>query len=155
MEREIYIYSGSTGINLYYEFSLFCYDDLPVVFVATDSERHLFLCNCTEFRFGKQEWIIGKTSVNSLRRVLDGSLTVRDALHAESEEVIRATCDLATGTFTQQQVRFVTLTEWELPAADSFVRFPETDRHHVPIRQIIDREHHIPKRKTNDQFANH
>ena len=34
MDKEAYIHAGSTGVDLYYVFSLLDYDELPIMFVV-------------------------------------------------------------------------------------------------------------------------
>ena len=120
--KKPYIERGENGINFYYEFSLLDYLDIPIVFICSDEASNLYLCNCTEFRFGKQLWTIAKTSFNVIESLLDSKITVYTALNYTNGLVYIAECDLSTNVFKQDIVKFESLPDNRLPKKDSFLK---------------------------------
>ena len=124
--NEAYIPATDGGFDLYYLFSILEYDYIPIVFIAKDANGVLYLCDCVECR-GDQQWTIAKTSIKTIRKVLNKELSVYDALKEYGDDIIVVTFGCESESFTQKKVRFDDLTEEDLPDKDSFITCPERD----------------------------
>ncbi len=112
--------SKSYDKNFYFEFSLCEYDGIPIVFVATDDDRSLYLCECTDMRFGEQNWTIAATTGKTIRELIDQQITLYEGLKRNAS-VILVKCDLSTRVFTHQITPFAQLTSEDIPEENSFV----------------------------------
>lgn len=112
--------SGKNSRNYYYEFSLCEYDQIPIVFVATDIQKNLYLCECTDMRFGEQNWTIATTTARTIRELIDQRITLYEALKRGTSIVV-VTCDLSQKSFTHRIATFDELTIEEKPEEDSYV----------------------------------
>lgn len=121
MKNEPYIRAGNKGKDLYYVFSLLDYEDLPIVFVARDDDWQIYLCDCTEFRFGEQLWTIAKTTLSVIRDIIMHRRSVYSSLNASSDSVILAECDLESDQYSQTFIQFDRIPDNRLPVKDSIL----------------------------------
>lgn len=133
MKIEPYIQSGSEGIDLYFIVSLLDFDELPIIFIAGDDEGKIYLCDCTEFRFGKQRWTIGETTIAVLKDLIEQRISVYKALGAISNNVTLAEYDYSDETYQQDVVSFEEVPDYRLPAKDSMLRFVDEGVNIIPI----------------------
>ena len=127
--NEPYIRAGEAGIDFYYLFSLFDFEDLPIVFVCRDDSQNLYLCNCTEFRFETQEWTIASTDESTINDVAEGRKSVYDALAAGS--ALLATYTYADETYQQEAVAFADIPETRLPDRDSRITISNQEKERI------------------------
>lgn len=123
MKCEAYIKSGNSGKDFYYVFSLLDLDDLPIVFIARDVEWQMYLCDCTEFRFGKQNWTIARTNPAIIKDVINHRMSVYSALKALSNNIVLAECDLETDLFIQTITSIEKIPYNRLPERDAFILY--------------------------------
>lgn len=124
--NKAYIPATDGGFDLYYLFSILEYDYIPIVFIAKDANSVLYLCDCVECR-GDQQWTIAKTSIKTIRKVLNKELSVYDALKEYGDDIIVVTFNFESEAFSQKRLRFVDLTKEDLPDKDSYITCPERD----------------------------
>ena len=51
----------------------------PILFTCKDEKRNLFLCVCCQLDSGVQKWLISKTKVQNVIKMLKDEITIRDA----------------------------------------------------------------------------
>lgn len=145
MNNEIYIKLQDR--KLVFLFSILEYDGLPIVFVCRDESWSLYLCDCTETRFSEQNWIVAKTEIQTLESVVDGKLSVYDALRTDGDQVILVAYDYGTKNFTQKKCIFTEVEEENLPDKDSKLLFVESKAREnlceTKLRQSINRRETI------------
>jgi len=110
-----YIPAAEGGKNFYYAFSLVDFDGVPIVFLATDDDNNVFLCECTDSRFGEQNWTIGFTDHETVVRLIHREITLYEAFSKANKPMFVVVCDLDTGMFTQKKTAFEMLKEEDLP----------------------------------------
>ena len=120
--NEAYIPAANDGIDFFFLFSILEYDYIPIIFIAKDRQGALYFCDCVECR-GVQQWTIAKTTAKTVGKVIDKEITVYDALRSNGDNVIIATYDYATETYSQKKALFSDLTDEDLPDKDSYVSF--------------------------------
>lgn len=123
---EPYLKNTFDGVDLYYDFSLLDYDDIPIVFVCHDDNYGLYLCNCTEIR-QHQQWIIARTTLEIIKLIIDGVLSVYDALMMKVEEKCLVTYVYRSNTYECKNVWPEDIPDNRLPAIDSKLRFIESN----------------------------
>lgn len=127
--------------NLIFLFSIFEYEELPIVFVCRDESWSLYLCDCTETRFSEQNWIIAKTEIRTLEDVANGKLAVYDALKTHDNQVILVVYDYETKEFSQKKCKFTEVEEENLPDKDSRLSYVNSrifdDLRETELRQIM------------------
>ena len=116
-----YIPAANNGRNFYFEFSLLEYDDIPIIFLATDDEKRIYLCECTDTRFGEQNWTIVRTDYDTVIRVMARQLTIYEAIQKRGSQVILAAYDYETGKFSQNITSFDRLSPENLPDQEAMV----------------------------------
>ena len=116
-----YIPAANNGRNFYFEFPLLDYDDIPIIFLATDDEKRIYLCECTDTRFGEQNWTIVRTDYDTVIRVMARQLTIYEAIQKRGSQVILAAYDYETGKFTQNITSFDRLSPENLPDQEAMV----------------------------------
>ena len=106
----------------YYAHSLLEHDGIPILFIAYDGSYNLYLCDCTEFRFGIQKWIIAKTNIKIINKVAKGEITLDDAFGLVSNIVLLVNCDLHTDTFTHCYKKLNEVSKERLPEKNTFLK---------------------------------
>ena len=64
--------------KLYLEHVFYEFESEPILFSCVDEEKNLYLCLCSEIRYG-QRWIIAKCSTDTLEAVVDGQIDIASA----------------------------------------------------------------------------
>lgn len=126
MNEKAYILAPekSRGVDLFYSFSILEYEYEPIVFVAKDKENNDYLCDCVEFRFGKQIWTIAKTTKDTLKRLVRGQISTYEALKENGSAKILAEYDYETKTFSQRIINFNDIDEKNLPKKGAIIHYP-------------------------------
>lgn len=106
--------------NYYYRFSLCEYDGIPIVFVAVDDDNNPYICECTDTRFGEQNWTIADTTSSTIKELIQQKITLYEALR-RGKLITVVKRDLSTGIFEHRIISFDQLNDEEKPEKDAFV----------------------------------
>lgn len=118
MKRELYIRGKK---NFYLRSILFSYEKLPIIFVSEDNKGTLYLCECTDSRFGKLEWTIAETNCEILEKLLNKEMTIFEAMKSLPSNKYIVSYDVAKEEFVQIEKQFNMLEEGQLPEPDAFL----------------------------------
>lgn len=78
MSNNVY-FEDVIGIgDLFLEYIFFEFESEPILFTCVDREKNLYLCLCSEIRYG-QKWLITKCNMNTLRAVIEERIDVASA----------------------------------------------------------------------------
>ncbi len=114
-----YIPAVNGGKNFYYEFSLLDYDGVPIIFLSTDDDRKIYLCECTDTRFGEQNWTIVPTDYDTVVRLASRQISLYDDIRSSEEKVFLAFYDIDSERFDQKIVSFSELKDENLPEVEA------------------------------------
>ena len=121
------------GIDLYFDFSLITYDYCPILFIANGSDGHLYLCHCSEVRFGIR-WNVSRTTYHIVQRLIEQQISIVEALRLGSK-VFVSTYKHNEG-FKSQVVEFDEIDELDLPDADLYLDYPDEGVEEALIKRI-------------------
>jgi hypothetical protein len=110
------------------EFSIFEYEEEPIVFVSSEN-GNIYLVDCVEPRDDVKEigfkcWVVGKTNIITLIKLVKQEITLFDALKAVDRNVAVFKKHI-DGTCHQKIVDADLLESNECPEKTAYVRFPE------------------------------
>lgn len=125
--ENIYIEGGETGINLYFDFQFIDYEDVPIVFIAHDCGGRLYLCDCTEIRFGHQQWTISETTIDIIQSLLNYEISVYDALKSDGYKKYLADYNYHTKESTMYEAKFSDISEYRLPEKNAILEYMDAD----------------------------
>lgn len=157
MSNETYITAGNE--NFFYLFSILEFDEVPIVFITRDEKWNLYLCDCTDTRFGEQNWIIGKTTIEIIRKVIDKKITVYDALKEVSQSVKLVVYTYSTQSFSYQKKMIYEVPEDHLPEKEQVLLYVEDNASEQLFRLKLMQALHqetftTEKSQNNDTFEN-
>ena len=123
MKKEAFFTASEIGRDLYFNLSIMEYGDIPIIFVLTDDEENMFLCNCTETR-ELQRWFLSPISMNTLVKLINGKITLLGALAEKNGTTEKIEYNYSTKQFTYDTVNIKQLDESILPDKEAIVCFP-------------------------------
>jgi hypothetical protein len=125
MNYEPYIKAIGKRPDLYYAFSLFNYEGLPVVFICLSRINEEYLCVCTESRTC-QRWIITKSSTLDILSVVMKEITIYEALKRGDEKkfIVDYTFD---GEYKQREAYFHEIDSVDLPDEKTYLWASESE----------------------------
>ena len=97
------------------------------MFVAHDSAGRLYLCDCTEIRFGHQQWTISETTIDIIQSLLDFRISVYDALKSEGYKKYIAEYNYHTKESIMSKIDFSDIPEYRLPEKDAILEYIDSD----------------------------
>ena len=103
--------------NLNLERVLISFEHEPILFLCTDEQGLLYLCLCSEIRYGSW-WVIGRISMDALDELLEGRMDIRTAF-LENELSYRVHSEVQ-GKETCEEVPTVNLLETDIPKEGVF-----------------------------------
>ena len=126
MNNKPYIVGNDYENSYYFMFSLFEYDEIPIVFVAMSDEGKVCLCNCIEF-FDSQKWVITETTYSILEALTKQKISVLEALKSNTDKKTVVEYNYMTKAFSQRKLNFSEIDEQLLPLNNVMLRYCEED----------------------------
>ena len=136
MKKEAFFTASEIGRDLYFNLSIMEYGDIPIIFVLTDDEENMFLCNCTETR-GLQRRFLSPIPMNTLVKLINGKTTLLGALAEKNGTTEKIEYDYNTKQFDFEPVNIDQLDESILPDKEAIVRFPTEEAEQFSILTAI------------------
>lgn len=116
-----YIPATEGGRSFYFKFSLLEYDGIPIVFLSVDEEKRIYLCECTDTRFGEQNWTICRTDYDTVMRLIDRQISLYEAIQQNGSQIILAAYNYQTEKYTQTFTTFDRLNPEQLPEPGTMI----------------------------------
>lgn len=105
--------------NLYLEHVFYEFESEPILFQCTDAKKKLYLCLCTEIRYG-QKWIISECSLSVLKSLVREEMDITSAFLI-CPYVVMVTMDLQ-GNESSYIVDSDEIDRLDLPKEGTFLR---------------------------------
>ena len=127
MDNKAYIPASGTGKEYYYLFSILDYEDIPIIFAASDRNNQIYLCDCVEFR-DTQKWVIANTTFTILKKISTQEISVYDGLAWNNGIVDFVTLHYDSGLFEHcVGIQMKEMSPENLPDKNSVIHYPEPD----------------------------
>lgn len=78
--------------DLYLDYVFFEFELEPILFTCTDSNKNLYLCLCSDIRFG-QKWLVCRCSIRMLHLLLEKRIDIASGF-LSNDDIIIITLDL-------------------------------------------------------------
>ena len=118
MNKDVFFDIEGLG-SLYLDYIFFEFESEPVIFTCTNPSFKLYLCLCSEIRYG-QRWILTECNIYTLRMLIEGKLDLKSAL-LFNETVYEVNMDLQ-GNETCRQINSTEIDDLDLPMAGTPLR---------------------------------
>lgn len=116
---EVY-FDNVIGIGkLYLEYTLYEFENEPILFLCSDEERRLYLCICSDIRY-IQKWIITECNIDTLKALIKQEIDIASAFFLHQKVVI-INMDLQ-GNESNSETEVSELDELDLPKRGTFVK---------------------------------
>lgn len=73
--------------RLYLDYIFYEFESEPILFSCVDDEKKLYLCLCSEIRYG-QKWIITECELSTLKALIDEKMDIASAFLLKNEIII-------------------------------------------------------------------
>lgn len=73
--------------RLYLDYIFYEFESEPILFSCVDDEKKLYLCLCSEIRYG-QKWIITECELSTLKALIDEKMDIATAFLLKNEIII-------------------------------------------------------------------
>lgn len=85
--NEIYFDKVEQIGRLYLDYIFFEFESEPILFSCVDDEKKLYLCLCSEIRYG-QKWIVTKCELSTLRALIEEKMDIASAFLLKDKVII-------------------------------------------------------------------
>ena len=73
--------------RLYLDYIFYEFESEPILFSCVDDEKKLYLCLCSEIRYG-QKWVITECELSTLKALIDEKMDIASAFLLKNEIII-------------------------------------------------------------------
>lgn len=81
-------FDNVVGIGkLYLDYIFYEFENEPVLFMCRDEDKKIYICLCSEIRYG-QKWIIVECDINTLRALVNEKIDIASAFLISREAII-------------------------------------------------------------------
>ena len=70
--------------RLYLDYIFYEFESEPILFSCVDDEKKLYLCLCSEIRYG-QKWVITECELSTLKALIDEKMDIASAFLLTNE----------------------------------------------------------------------
>lgn len=119
MKNNIYFKNVIEIGNLSLDCVFFEFESEPIIFTCTDNKNNLFLCLCSEIRYG-QKWIVSKCEIKTLKALIDEKIDIATAI-CEPPRLIVITMDME-GKENSKIIATKEIDKLDLPKENTYLR---------------------------------
>lgn len=112
---------------------LFMFDNLPIIFVCTDSKKRRYLCQCTDIILG-YSWMITQITYEILIRMIQNEISVLDAFKKSGHLIIIAE-RMSDGKMDYRKMKFDDIDDDDLLDPDEKLDNPNLDNYIQFLRE--------------------
>lgn len=131
-----YFESVETIGALYLDYIFYEFEKEPILFSCVDKNKKIYLCLCTDFRFG-QKWILTRCDLTILKNLITKRMEIA-SVFSEAEDIVVITSDLQ-GVEKSKVIKSFDIDPLDLPEEGTFLRCDvESAKQYLYQKQLID-----------------